>query len=154
MRVFQHGKAHVGDVIHFKPSILQSQNVCTHTFAPKGVVTEVTYKGYHPTYTLQLAPLVAVTVTSEDCTKLVRHCGNTQYGRAMWMEEHWSEVVAEAKRWMDNQEAWRREWWCVFREEMRDACLCLLMIGIIMGSAFMMLNMPADVMSYIMRLLP
>lgn len=67
-----YGKAHVGDEIHFKPSILQAQNVCTHTFAPIGVVTEVTYEGYHPKYTLQLAPSVGVTVATEDCTKLVR----------------------------------------------------------------------------------
>ena len=79
---FQHGKAHVGDVIRFKPSILQSQNVCTRTFAPIGVVTEVTYNGYHPKYTLQLAPLVVVTVTTEDCTKLVRRS-----------DRAWSKVV-------------------------------------------------------------
>ena len=65
-----YGKAHVGDEIHFKPSILQ--DVCTHTFAPKGIVTEVTYDGYTPKYTVQLAPLVDVTVATEDCTKIVR----------------------------------------------------------------------------------
>jgi hypothetical protein len=81
-------------------------------------------------------------------------CVDSEYGRRMWLVDHWDVVVDERDRWERNKEGCRRDWWRNFREEVSDLGLCILVIAIILWGALLMRSMPGEVVSSILRFMP